>query len=258
VVGAVGCVLLYLFLLNFPPIGIRSATAGVIPVAILAITTAGLTATFLRAEEWSPAVLGLRATQHPIAMFTRGVLAGGALTGAWLGIVTIATGASWHLNPSFSPAALVLAFLFNLFNNIGEELVYRGYLFLRLMETWGIPATALVTSAAFAMLHLQAGLPWLSVLAAVFTSGLIFAAVFARWRSLPLALGVHVATNVAQDATGLRPGTSSFWAAQYPVDAATKGPTILVSIALVNLAVALLLLFWPRSSRVMTGHQPAE
>jgi membrane protease YdiL (CAAX protease family) len=252
VLGAVACVLLYLFLLNFPPIGIRSPTAGVIPVVILAATTAGLTARFLRAEGWSTAVLGLSQAHHPLAMFASGALAGSALTGAWMAIVTLATGAAWHLNPSFSAVALALACLFNLFNNIGEELVYRGYLFLRLMAAWGATAAALATSAAFAMLHLQAGLPWLSVLAAVFTSGVIFAAIFARWRSLPLALGFHVATNIVQDATGMRPSAASLLAAEYPVGSAGKGQAILVSIALLNLTVALVLLFWSRRSRGLT------
>lgn len=54
VIGAVAWVLLYLFLLNFPPIGIRIPTAaGGIPLVVLAATTTGLTAGFLRAEGWS-------------------------------------------------------------------------------------------------------------------------------------------------------------------------------------------------------------
>ena len=86
----------------------------------------------------------------------------------------------------------------------------------------------------------------------MFTSGVIFAALFARWRSLPLALGFHVATNIVQDVTGLRPSASSILAAEYPLGSANMGRAILVGIALLNLTVAMVLLFWPRRSRSLT------
>lgn len=248
-IGAVACVLLYLFLLNFPPIGLRSSTAGVIPVVVLAATTAWLTAWALRAQGWPAAVLGLGRDQRPTRRFALGFMAGAGLAVAWLGIVTMITSAAWHANPAFSGVALLLACLFHLFNNLGEELVYRGYLFIRLTAAWGSAAATLVTSAAFALLHLQAGLPWLSVLAVVFTAALVFGATFARWRSLPLALGFHLATNVVQDATGLRPGAASLWTPEYPPGATQQGPSILAVIAILNAAAAASLFLWPRKSR---------
>jgi membrane protease YdiL (CAAX protease family) len=246
VLGAVACVLLYLFLLNFPPVGRTSRTGGLIPVAVLAGSTALLTARFLQADRLGAAVLGLDQSQRPGARFGLGFLAGCALVGGWFCIVTIATGASWHRNATFSVLALSVAVVFNFFNNIGEELVYRGYLFVRLAGAWGSMPTILVTSGVFALLHLQAGIPLSSVVAAVFTSALIFAAIFARWRSLPLALGFHLATNVAQDALGLRPGTAALFAPVYPADAANAGGAVLGGIAVLNVAVAIALLAWPR------------
>jgi membrane protease YdiL (CAAX protease family) len=249
VLGAAFCVLLYLFLLNFPPVSLRSRTAGVIPVMALAASTAWLTARFLRADGLSAAVLGIGRGDRPVARFGLGFLAGCGLTGLWLGIVTMAAGASWHRNPTFSVLALLLAAAFNFFNNTGEELVYRGYLFVRLADAWGATLTVLVTSGAFALLHLQAGIPWLSVLAGVFTSGLIFAAIFARWRSLPLALGFHVATNIAQDVAGLRTGAASLFAPKYPAGAPGSGQAVLAGIAVLNVAVAIGILAWPRRQR---------
>ncbi len=251
--GAAACVLLYLFLLNFPPISPRSPTAGLIPVIVLAATTAWLTARFLRTDGLSVAVLGLAPGLRPTTRFGQGILAGTALTALWMGIVTIATGATWGPNPTFRLSALVVAFLFYLFNNVGEELVYRGYLFVRLAAAWGAAITVFLTASAFALLHLQAGIPWLSVLAGVFTSGLVFGALFARWRSMPLALGFHVATNVAQDALGLRPAGASLLTLAYPPGAADRGPAILGGIALLNLAVAAGLLLWPRRQRAPTA-----
>ncbi len=250
--GAVGCVLLYLFLFNFPPLSLHSSTAGIVPAIVLAITTSWLTARFLKSDGLSPAVLGLGSNNRPIAHFVRGLLIGFVVTGFWLGIVAWVTGASWAINPTFSMAALGLGAVFYVFNNVGEELVYRGYLFVRLAATWGTGSTIVVTTVAFALLHLQAGIPWLSVLAGVLTSGLMFAAVFGRWRSLPLALGFHVATNVFQDVFGLRPSAASLLVADYPPAAAGMGPVILGAIALVNVAVAVALLHWPQRRPTLT------
>jgi len=243
--GALACIFLYLFLLNFQPTGLHSPTAGVIPVLVLAATTAWLTARTLRAEGWPVTVLGLGRGQRPIAIFAAGFVAGTGLAALWMGVVTLVTGATWHANPAFNGVALLLACLFHLFNNIGEELVYRGYLFLRLASAWGAVAATLATSGAFALLHLQAGLPWLSVLSVVFTAALLFGAVFARWRSLPLALGLHVATNLVQDATGLRTSAASLWVIEDPAGPAQHGPDILVAIAVLNAVIALAVLLWP-------------
>ena len=244
--GAAACVLVYLFLLNFQPISRSSPTAGVIPVLVLAICTGWLTARFLRADLLPPATLGLSAPHRPFVRFCMGLVAGSVLTGLWLVIVTVATGAILQPNPHFATLSFSSAFVFAFFNNLGEELIYRGYAFVRLAENCGEVITVVITSAVFALLHFQAGLPWLSVLAGVFTSGLVFGATFARWRSLPLALGVHVATNVVQEATGLRPGAASFIVPVFPTTSATAGPGLLAGIAALNLALAAGILFLGR------------
>jgi membrane protease YdiL (CAAX protease family) len=236
--GAAICVLVYLFLLNFQPISRSSSTAGVIPVLILAIGTGWLTACFLRADALSPAILGLITPHRPLVRLGMGFLAGSVLAGLWLVIVTVATGANLHLNPNFAPLGFLSACVFAFFNNVGEELIYRGYAFVRLAEHWGEVIVVVITSAVFALLHLQAGLPWLSVLAGVFTTGLVFGATFARWRSLPLALGVHVATNIVQEATGLRPSAASIILPAFPATPVAAGTTVLVGIAALNLVVA--------------------
>ena len=235
--GAALCVLVYLLLLNFPGLGRSNFTAGLIPVVVLATGTGWLTARFLRKDGIAPAALGLTASCRPYSRLGLGFFAGCALTGLWLIIVTVSTGATWHMNPGFNYLILVSTCAFNFFNNVAEELAYRGYAFLRLIERLGAIPTVVVTSAVFALLHLQAGLPWLSVLAGVFTTGLVFGAIFERWRSLPLALGFHVATNIAQDGSGLRTSAASLLLPTYP-SRVGDGTTILVSIAVLNLLLA--------------------
>jgi len=236
--GAALCVLIYLFLLNFPGLGQRSATAGLIPVLAIAAGTWWLTLRFLRADGMSLSDLGLGARDHRLTRLGIGFVAGSALTLVWIAIVTLTTGATWHPNPAFRAITLIGACGFAFFNNVGEELVYRGYAFVRLADRFGPYVAALSTSALFALLHLQAGIPWLSVLAGVFSSGLIFAAIFSRWRSVPLALGFHVATNIVQDASGLRTSAASLFAPAYPPTAVDAGTRTLAGIALVNLILA--------------------
>jgi membrane protease YdiL (CAAX protease family) len=206
-------------------------------VVALAASTGWLTARFLQKDDIDPGALGLTASHRPLSRLVLGILAGSALTGIWLVIVTVATGATWHMNPGFSYLVLMGTCAFNFFNNVAEELVYRGYAFVRLIERLGPIVTVVATSVIFALLHLQAGLPWLSVLAGVFTTGLVFAAIFERWRSLPLALGFHVATNVVQDVSGLRTSAASLFMPTYPPDA-VGATMILVSIAALNLLFA--------------------
>jgi membrane protease YdiL (CAAX protease family) len=247
--GAALCVLIYLFLLNFPGLGQRSATMGLIPVLAIAAGTWWLNLRFLRLDGMSVSDLGLGAGDHRLARLGIGFLAGSALTLVWVAIVTLTTGATWRSNPAFRGMTLIGACAFAFFNNIGEELVYRGYAFVRLADRFGPYVTAVATSALFALLHLQAGIPWLSVLAGVFSSGLIFAAIFARWRSVPLALGFHVATNVVQDASGLRTSAASLFAPAYPPTAIDAGTRTLAGIALVNLILAAGILWYSTHTR---------
>jgi membrane protease YdiL (CAAX protease family) len=242
--GGVACVLLYLFLLNVPPVSRNSPSNGLVPVLVLALTTAWLTATFLRGDRMSPAALGLTSGQRPVVRFVAGFVGGCLLVACWGALLALITGMRWRPSPDFVLASFVVAAMFNLFNNIGEELVYRGYLFVRLAERWGVELTIVPTSAVFALLHLQSGIPWQSVVAVVFTSGLIFGAIFARWESLPLALGFHVATNVAQDALGVRMSDASIVMPQFVAPNAGSGERVLIAIAVVNIAVATGVLTW--------------
>jgi membrane protease YdiL (CAAX protease family) len=199
------------------------------------------------------AELGLSSADHRVARLAVGFVAGSALTMLWLGIVTVMTGATWHLNPAFRGVTLVTACAFNFFNNVGEELAYRGYAFVKVADRFGAYIAVVATSSIFALLHLQGGVPWLSVLAGVFTSGLVFGAIFARWRSVPLALGFHVATNIVQDFSGLRASAASVFAPTYPATATGAGGRILIGIALINLVVAVGILTLRTNARPARG-----
>lgn len=255
VAGAVVCVLLYLFLLNFQPVNRASPTQGLVPVLVLALSTGWLTARFLRTDRLAPSLLGVTWRERPMQRFALGFVTGCALVGCWAALLALINGMHWRPNPEFAVASLAVAATFNLLNNVGEELVYRGYLFVRLAERWGAAPTILLTSAIFALLHLQSGLPWQSVLASVFTSALIFGAIFARWGSLPLTLGFHVAINVAQDSLGLRLSDASIFTPQLVAQPVGSGTRVLIAIAIVNVLVAVGVLTVGRR-RFASGTEP--
>jgi membrane protease YdiL (CAAX protease family) len=247
--GAAICVLVYLFLLNFPGLRRQDRTGGLVAVLAIAAGTWWLTTRFLRADGMSLSDLGLGAGDSRLAHLGVGFLAGSVLTGVWIAIVTVFSSATWHPNPGFRGITLLTVCAFDFFNNVGEELVYRGYAFVRLADRFGPIVTVVATSILFGLLHLQSGIPWLSVVAGVLTSGLVFGAIFARWRSVPLALGFHVATNIVQDASGLRTSAASLFAPAFPPTAVESSTLILAGIALVNVLLAVGILATARRPR---------
>src|SRR6266566_1376680 len=99
--GAALCVLVYLFLLNFPGLGRQGPTGGLVAVLAIAAGSWWLTAWFLRTDGMSLSDLGLGAGDSRLAHLGVGFLAGSVLTGIWIGIVTVFANAAWHPNPAF-------------------------------------------------------------------------------------------------------------------------------------------------------------
>jgi membrane protease YdiL (CAAX protease family) len=78
---------------------------------------------------------------------------------------------------------------------IAEELIFRGQLFSALSQTrLGISGTTVVTSAAWALLHLSE--PWLSV-GMIFVMGLVFGWIMYRFGSLWVTMACHGVWNSA-------------------------------------------------------------
>jgi membrane protease YdiL (CAAX protease family) len=242
-VGATAAaVLVYLFLLSAlrGKLGVMSAA---VPALVLALIMLWLNHAWLRAEGRSLADVGIGGRRTPTLAVALS-FAGGALTvGAWAVAVGAVTGVHWRPAPAYDGLAAAAAVAFLLFNNAAEELAYRAYLFLAVMRPYGAGVAVAATSLVFTVLHVEGGLPWLNALAGVFTSALIFAAIFVRWRSVPLALAFHVGMNVAQETLGLRPSALTVIAPAYatrPTPAQTY--TLLALTATIDVAVAVLVL----------------
>lgn len=203
VLAAVLCVLGYVFLLSLMR-GSPFELGVIIPALFIAVAAAVLNQRFLRSDGESLAALGFDDPARRVGQFERAFLAGCALVLGWAAILWFILSPRWQVYDGFAAGGPVGRIVFCLFNNAGEELVYRGYLLVKLAQRFGSVVAVLSTSAVFALLHVQAGVPLGSAFTAVLTSGILFAVLFLRWRSLPLVIGFHMATNVMQELLGLR------------------------------------------------------
>ncbi len=118
---------------------------------------------------------------------------------AWL--ATAATGSTRPAAASASHIAYLLVWF--VAGAAAEELVFRGYLFQRLIEILGATAATLLVAALFAYAH--AGNPHATTLSTIntFLGGVFFALGFIRTGSLWFPLASHVVWNFTLAATGL-------------------------------------------------------
>lgn len=234
-------VVVYLFLLSVFR-GKLGAFSGAVPAMVLAVAALLLNWRFFAAEGRSLAEIGFDRPGLRIGQALAGFVAGGLLIGMWVIVLIAVLHVSWRMTATFSIGAVAGPVTFAIFNNAGEELVYRGYLFRLLWRSYGRVAAVIVTCILFALLHIQGGVPWLSAVAGVFTSALVFSALFVRWQSVPLVLGFHVATNVFQELLGLRVSAMNLFV---PISWASVGKAqsykILAATAAINTIVALVI-----------------
>ena len=111
-----------------------------------------------------------------------------------------AINAAYHFVVGNTPALIRLIIVSVIAGGIGEEILYRGFLFERLGRLLGHSVAAtiaivLLTTALFASIHLPEQGPYGAV-QALFT-GLTFGTIFAITRSLWLPIVMHAAYDVA-------------------------------------------------------------
>ena len=206
---------------------------------MLAAIALALNWLFFRSERRTLAEVGLDAPRVRAGQAVLAFAAGLVVVIAWAFILFLVTGVRWQRAGALGPAAAFAAFAFLFFNNAAEEFVYRAYLFVTLARSFHTAVAVVVTCGLFTLLHIQGGVPWPNALAGVFTSALMFAALFARWRSVPLVLSFHLATNFAQEFLGIRTTGLTLFAPVYRAPLAqSESTTVLVATAALNIAVA--------------------
>jgi membrane protease YdiL (CAAX protease family) len=241
-------VVVYLFLLNVLS-GKVGPFSAAIPAIFLALAALAINWRFLSAEGRSLADVGFDRPLLRFRQMTVAFVAGVIIVGAWIIAMRWILPVAWRVAPSFHASAAAGSFVFVVFNNLGEELAYRSYLFLLLMRSYGSTIAIVSTSLLFTLLHIQAGVPWPNALAGVLTSALIYSALFVRWRSVPLVLAFHAGMNVTQEALGLRSTGLTILIPQFGTGITTRqSSAVLVAAAAMNVALAVAVLLSARKS----------
>jgi membrane protease YdiL (CAAX protease family) len=126
--------------------------------------------------------------------FALGALAGLASWPAWIELIAVAGTALSLPRPSASrgePTALVAVGSL-LLAPVFEEVLYRERLLGALRTHLGSAAAVLLSSAAFALAHVE---PW--AVLGTFLVGLALGAVMCLWGRLALCIGLHAGLNAA-------------------------------------------------------------
>jgi len=236
--GIAACVFGYVFLISLLR-GRPAAVSLVAPAFLTAVAAAALNRIFFRLEGESMASIGFSAPAHRLGQFAVAFVGGCVLVLGWAAILAAVASPRWratggvHFRDGLSRVA------FCLFNNGAEELAYRGYLLWKLAQRLGSTAAVLSTSILFALLHVQGGVPLASAMTIVLTSAVLLGVLVLRWRSLPLAIGFHVALNIAQEALGLRTSALSFVQPAFPAGMTSMQRAALLALpASLNLVIA--------------------
>lgn len=107
----------------------------------------------------------------------------------------------WRLNPGGAAAAGAALPLLAA-AAVTEELLFRGFLFQRLLDGLGSWAAQLIIAALFVLTHSDAlrALGALGLLAGlnIFLASILFGVAYLRTRSLAMPLGLHFAANAVQ------------------------------------------------------------
>lgn len=112
---------------------------------------------------------------------------------------------AFHLepNPKATPGVALTGLTWYLKSSILEELLFRGYTFLRLAKWLGIPVAQWITAVAFALWHVASvGMPVMFPGAA----SLLFGDAFLRTRGVILPIAMHAAWNNGQEQIGMASG----------------------------------------------------
>jgi membrane protease YdiL (CAAX protease family) len=238
-----------LFLAVCSPLYLTPGVFSVGHPAVMAAIVLAVTALFLRWDGRPLSVLGLEPSIRRLGELAAG-FAGGALV-----ILVVALGARmllpfpWVRNPSFTYTAAGFSLLWLLFGNAVEELIFRGYSFERLIGAVGHWKAQLVTALLFALFHVMQGWSWQVALTGTTIGSLFFGLVFIRWRSVPAAVGTHVAANWMRDLILTDPPTAKTLFAPLSPRPWTSGEQMTAMLLLDGILLLTSLALW-RSSRV--------
>ena len=210
--------------------------------------------------------IGLRLDAAWLRQVLGGVAFGAVQMLAVAGLIFLAGGVRFELDPARAFAALAYGVWFFAGVALLEELLFRGFVFQRLVDGIGAPAALLLMAVLFAVAHWgNPGMEGSTVVSATIDNGLgaiLLGLAWLRTGSLALPIGIHFGWNWTQgsllgfDVSGL---TQSGWLLPHLLDkpqwltGGTFGPEASVFAVLVDTTAVLLLWRWKGTA----GHSRA-
>ena len=201
--------------------------------------------------------VGLRLDATWLRQVLGGIAFGTVQMLAVAGLIFLAGGVRFELDPARAVAALAYGVWFFAGVAVLEELLFRGFVFQRLVDGIGAPAALLLMAVLFAVAHWgNPGMEGGTVVSATIDNGLgaiLLGLAWLRTGSLALPIGIHFGWNWTQgsllgfDVSGL---TQAGWLLPHLLDkpqwltGGTFGPEASVFAVLVDATAVLLLWGW--------------
>ncbi len=136
-----------------------------------------------------------------VRQFFAGLIVGAALMVFPAIILTVSGFAPWQIN-DISFSTIISGLTFFVFVAIAEELLFRGFLFQRLVESLGQWPAQLIIAGMFLLTHFNnpGMIGTTKILASlnIFIASIMFGIAFIKTKSLALPLGLHFMANFMQ------------------------------------------------------------
>lgn len=146
--------------------------------------------------------VGLHCNQHAMFYFCIGLAISALQIFSITGFIFMADGLSFDLNPTRTIEAVLSGLVIMFAAVLLEELLFRGFLFQRLLNGLGIWWSQIIFAALFAVGHWDnPGMDGITKLVAsvdLALGALIFGLAYIRTRSLALPIGLHLGWNFCQ------------------------------------------------------------
>lgn len=224
--------------------------------AASAVALLALTFWLMRREHRTAEDAGVHWSAGSLGRFAAGFMLGTVVYAAILLTISLVAGPLTITRASVAPAAsaILLGVVTTFALALMEEVGFRGYPLMTLINSVGIWWAQLIVAIAFALTHILYGWSLGPVLLGVFPSALLFGAVAVATRGIACPLGVHVALNLCQGLMGEKEA-ASVW----QIDASSASePLVKAAAPTIGFAVVLLaavaVTLW---SRRRATHGPA-
>lgn len=179
-------------------LGVDRAWLSPLPVMFLLLVTW----VCMRLRRQPLSAIGLRLDMKWLAQVLAGIGLGSALMLAVTALILAAGGVSFSLEPVHGFAALACGAWLFAWVALLEEILFRGFVFQRLVDGIGAPAALLLMGVLFAIAHWgNPGMEgstefWASIDTAL--GGILLGLACLRTRSLALPIGIHFGWNWVQ------------------------------------------------------------